>query len=64
MNPVPFEFLFGDDIRFIGLDFYLDLEFVGRFFAPVREITTVGTPLVSWAYNTAAEIPIPCCPRV
>ena len=33
-------------------------------FAPVRETTRVGMPVVSCAYSTAAEIPIPCCPRL
>ena len=31
MDPVPLKRLLGDDIRFIGLDLYLDLTFVCRF---------------------------------
>ncbi|OQC67834.1 MAG: hypothetical protein BWX50_01310 [Euryarchaeota archaeon ADurb.Bin009] len=33
-------------------------------FAPVRETTSAGVPVVSCAYSTAADIPIPCCPRL
>jgi hypothetical protein len=31
---------------------------------PVREMICTGLPVVSWAYMPAAEMPMPCWPRL
>ena len=41
-----------------------DFEVVGGRSRAVREVICTGLPVVSWAYMPAAEMPMPCWPRL
>ena len=61
---LPLDLLLLQDAGLVLLGVDLHFEVVGGAFSPVREMIFTGLPVVSWPYMPAAEMPMPCWPRL
>ena len=61
---LPLDLLVLEDPRLVLLGVDLHFEVCAGVRAPVREMICTGLPVVSCAYMPAAEMPMPCWPRL